>query len=105
MSVLIVEGNMKRQWRIRRTLKPDPDGQRRWDRAYQHLLRWTLLSEPEQIPCSALTQEVYHEHCDLCARVDPAPGADPNHRTAAGAVAGACPEPGLGIAGREHLPG
>ncbi len=32
---------MKRQWQIQRTLLAAADGQRRWDRAYQHLLGWT----------------------------------------------------------------
>lgn len=40
-----------RQWHIQRHLTPLPDGQRRWDRAYQSLLLWsqpvpvTLLAE------------------------------------------------------------
>ena len=29
---------MKRQWRVCRQVKEHPDGQRRWDRAYQNLL-------------------------------------------------------------------
>jgi uncharacterized protein (UPF0548 family) len=32
---------MRRQWQIRRHLVAMPDGQQRWDRAYQALLRWT----------------------------------------------------------------
>ena len=39
---------MKRQWRIRRATQPHPDGQHRWDRAYQDLLRWTLEHEAGQ---------------------------------------------------------
>ena len=31
---------MKRQWHIQRQLLPMPDGQHRWDRAYQQLLSW-----------------------------------------------------------------
>src|SRR5712691_9700770 len=105
MEIPIVEERMKRQWSIRRELKPVSDGQRRWDQAYQYLLRWALLSESAQIPSSIQTQEVYDEHCDVCTRVDPAPGADPDHRTAARAVAGPGAEPGMGSAGREHFPG
>lgn len=29
----------QRQWQVRREVTPHPDGQRRWDRAYQQLLR------------------------------------------------------------------
>ena len=32
---------MKREWRIRRQLLATPEGQQRWDRAYQQLLKWT----------------------------------------------------------------
>ena len=31
---------MKHDWRVTRRLEPHPDGQRRWDRAYQLLLEW-----------------------------------------------------------------
>jgi hypothetical protein len=70
---------MKHQWRIRRELKPVLDGQRRWDLAYQYLLRWTLSSQPAQTAGGPQPQEVYDEHRDVCAGVDAAPGADPNH--------------------------
>ena len=52
---------MKRQWKLRRELTPVEDGQRRWDQAYQHLLRWARKLEPAQLACSQQTQEVYHE--------------------------------------------
>ena len=39
---------MKQQWRTRRQTLPQPDGQRRWDRAYQLLLEWTTPSETAQ---------------------------------------------------------
>jgi hypothetical protein len=32
---------MRRQWIVRRTTQQEPDGQRRWDRAYQEMLSWT----------------------------------------------------------------
>ena len=32
---------MRCKWTVRRTMQPDPDGQRRWDRAYQEVLAWT----------------------------------------------------------------
>jgi hypothetical protein len=66
---------MKRQWRLRRELKPVEDGQRRWDQAYQHLLRWATKLEQERIACSTQTQEVYHENRGLSAGLDPTPSA------------------------------
>src|SRR5262245_47805765 len=33
---------MQRTWRVRRASIAYPDGQQRWDRAYQLLLRWSL---------------------------------------------------------------
>src|SRR4051794_31736240 len=32
---------MRCRWTVRRTMRPDPDGRRRWDRAYQEVLTWT----------------------------------------------------------------
>jgi hypothetical protein len=32
---------MRCQWIVRRMMQPDPDAQRRWDRAYQEVLAWT----------------------------------------------------------------
>ena len=32
---------MKREWQVHRSTVEHTDGQRRWDRAYQCLLRWT----------------------------------------------------------------
>ncbi len=84
MSVLIREEAMKRQWRTRRQVLPQPDGQRRWDRAYQLLLDWPTLSEsaeatvapPTVPPVAALrsTQEVEHAGCPICTRLNPAIG-------------------------------
>jgi hypothetical protein len=37
---------MHRQWRLRRQTHPSPDGQRRWNQAYQLLLEWTAPGEP-----------------------------------------------------------
>ena len=63
---------MKQQWRTRRQVLPQPDGQRRWDRAYQLLLEWTtptvrppdrdggsVSASPRSSPAS--TQEVEHD--------------------------------------------
>jgi len=37
---------MKRQWKVRRQFQPTTNAERRWDRAYQHLLEWTLPIDP-----------------------------------------------------------
>ena len=70
---------MKRQWRIHRQVV---DGQRRWDRAYQCLLRWGSPVWPEQ-PAEVVTglqpmQEVSDESRRVCASVDPTPGTGPD---------------------------
>jgi hypothetical protein len=67
---------MQRQWQTRRTWRPDPAGQRRWDCAYQLLLR--VASQPAAPPVPAMP-EVSHESGSLRARLDAAPGAGPNH--------------------------
>jgi hypothetical protein len=73
---------MKRQWRTRRELVESSDGQRRWDRAYQCLLRWGSQVVLEQ-PAEAVTgfqpmQEVSNESCRVCASVDPTPDTRPD---------------------------
>src|SRR5580698_9066084 len=70
----IAEVRMKRQWKVRRQFQPATDAEWRWDRAYQHLLGWTLPSEPVSAllpsflpPAEA---EVRYEDCDLRAGID-----------------------------------
>jgi hypothetical protein len=64
---------IKQEGRVRHQTAPRRDGQRRWDQAYQHLLRWAreLRPGPPQ-------QEEKHESSDLCPGLDdPAgPNAD-----------------------------
>ena len=72
---------MKHHWQIRRQLTPYPDGQQRWDRAYQHLLRWTSRESPTTNPASAIpnpTPEVDHANSHLCPCVDAAPDTRPD---------------------------
>ncbi len=74
---------MKHQWRLRRELVETPDALRRWDRAYQCLLRWGSSTPPELT--SAATerfpnpQEGSNASCGLCESVDPAPSSGANH--------------------------
>jgi len=37
---------MRHDWRVTRRLEPHPDGQHRWDRAYQPLLEWAATEPP-----------------------------------------------------------
>jgi hypothetical protein len=86
MKLFILEETMKHQWCVRRELKPYPDGQQRWDRAYQYLLRWTLNSVPMERPSSTILDpllEVQHENCSVRTGLDLPSNADPDHRTAA----------------------
>lgn len=68
---------MKRDWRMRRELLATPDGQRRWDRAYQALLAWTC-PEGMASPMAAgehARKEQDDAYRDLRAGVDVAAGA------------------------------
>ena len=73
---------MKRQWSIRRELVESSDGQRRWDRAYQCLLRWGSHPMPEQTT-EAVTgpqpiQEVFDESGCVRPSVDPTSSSRPD---------------------------
>ena len=74
---------MKRQWRTRREWVELADGQCRWDRAYQYLLRWASPIVPEQsLPAasgSLPTQEVCDENRRVCPSVDPTSSARSDH--------------------------
>ncbi len=73
---------MRHNWEVRRTLQPEADGQRRWDRAYQALLNG---ASQEANPLDAVVahrppqREVQHESRNLCSRVDPTASAGTNH--------------------------
>lgn len=65
---------MNRTWQVHRETVTHPDGQRRWDRAYQLLLRWAA-DAAAQLPSSA--QEDTDAHCPVCPRLDQSPTTDP----------------------------
>lgn len=75
---------MKHQWNVRRELKPYPNGQQRWDRAYQYLLRWTLNPVPmENTPLTwEPLLEVHLENCSVCTGFDFPSNSNPDDRTA-----------------------
>jgi hypothetical protein len=64
---------MKRHWTVRREFRPYPDGEQRWDRAYQYLLQWAMAREQETtlatMHSSQPQQEVDHADSRLCAGV------------------------------------
>jgi hypothetical protein len=76
---------MKRQWqwRICRQVQHSPDAQRRWDQAYQHLLRWSqsvsVGGDPTAPSGAPPVQEVRHECGDLRAGLHPAPSPGADH--------------------------
>jgi SLT domain-containing protein len=67
---------MNRIWQVRRETVTHPDGQRRWDRAYQLLLRWAADTATAQTFSS--DQEEPDAHCSLCPRLNQSPTADPH---------------------------
>jgi hypothetical protein len=75
---------MKHQWHPRRALVVTPDGQQRWDRAYQSLLGWgqpPAHPRPSQADQEAREscQEGPHAHSGVCARLDAEPSAHTDH--------------------------
>jgi hypothetical protein len=71
---------MTPHWSIRRRAVPKPLAARRWDRAYQRLLRGHPIQTPEPLPVPTppSTQEGTHEGRRLCPRLYTAADADPD---------------------------
>jgi len=64
---------MNRPWTKRRVLLEQPDGLRRWDRAYQLILAWSIAEMPDEqsdpiVPHQR--QEESHACQCVCASVD-----------------------------------
>ena len=68
---------MNRTWQIRRETVAHPDGQRRWDRAYQLLLRWA--ADSVAAPAPTIAQEETDAHCPVCPSVNQPAATDPHH--------------------------
>jgi hypothetical protein len=71
---------MSAHWHIRRAVRRDNDGQRRWDVAYQCLLQW-MDGPPQEAPARAgsdpqLEEEGEHGGRRVPAGLDQAPAAD-----------------------------
>jgi hypothetical protein len=71
---------MRCQWTVCRTMQPDPDGQRRWDRAYQNILAWTagIAEGCSGVSAAPNVQEDGHESGPLRPGVDTASGTCPD---------------------------
>ncbi|MDP9312096.1 MAG: hypothetical protein M3R24_14630 [Chloroflexota bacterium] len=67
---------MIRTWQVHRDAIVHPDGQRRWDRAYQLLLSWADEHSVAQAPAD--DQEDDDAHCFVCPRLDQSPTPDPH---------------------------
>jgi hypothetical protein len=67
---------MKRKWKIQRETKERPDGQNRWDRAYQLIAE---IARPVEETQTQLKLEVQYASSDLCASIDPASSPSTNH--------------------------
>ena len=71
-------GMKVRQWSIRRQAIPTVDAQRRWDQAYQNLIRWSL-GVPQDRLQEAPQQEKRNESSNVCPRVYSAASASTDH--------------------------
>ena len=67
---------MKSQWRVSRSVASRSDGQRRWDYAYQSLLRWVMEDPAGIVPAPSRLQEDYHGDRAVCSGLDQPPAAD-----------------------------
>lgn len=69
---------MKSPWRVCRTLSERDDGERRWDYAFQFLLRWVQEEVSNDGAASQLREERQDEHCPLHTGVDRSTAATAN---------------------------
>ncbi len=68
----------KRKFSMRRHMMQTADAQRRWDQAYQCLVRWSAATLREAIP-AGIRQEKRHESRDVCARLYAAASPNADH--------------------------
>jgi hypothetical protein len=72
---------MIRTWTVCRQVSPCRDGERRWDQAYQLLVRWAGQGD---LPVLALIAGEVPDACGgVCAGVDHPPGPGADYRAAA----------------------
>jgi hypothetical protein len=71
---------MQSEWQLKRTLIARPEGQRRWDCAYQLLVRWAMEQSTNSQIISSSTQEDNHDgNCPICTSFDQPATTEPNH--------------------------
>ena len=72
---------MNRTWSVCRQPVPSRDGERRWDQAYQLLVRW---AGRDGLPgLTLIAGEVPDARSGVCAGVNDPPGPGADHRAAA----------------------
>jgi hypothetical protein len=59
------------QWKIQRQAIPKENAQRKWDLAYQCLLKWAQETATQE-------QEAQNESCDLCASINARSSRNPD---------------------------
>lgn len=64
---------MKPEWHISRTFIEGTDGQRRWDYAFQFLLRWAMEQTADVAPAPSHRQENQNEDRPLRSCFDQSP--------------------------------
>ena len=69
---------MKAKRAVSRRLVEQRDGQRRWDDAYQFLLRWVMEGSAGTGPEPPHEQEEEDGNCLVCARIDESATAEPD---------------------------
>lgn len=67
---------MKSQWRVSRSVAGRSDGQRRWDYAYQSLLRWVMENSAGVAPAPSYLQEDQYGDCFVHSCLDQPSAAD-----------------------------
>ena len=72
---------MNRTWTVCRQFSPSRDAERRWDQAYQLLVRWAGQGGLPDL--ALIAGEVPDARSDVCAGVDRSPGSVADHRSAA----------------------
>ena len=72
---------MTRTWTVCRQYSPRQDGERRWDQAYQLLVRWAGQGGLPGL--TLIAEEDADASGGVCASLDLSPGSGAGHRAAA----------------------
>ena len=69
---------MTRSWNVDRQITPQPDGQMRWDLAFQCLLKWAQTEPPL---CRGTKETTTHENRHLRPSIDTGTAANTDYST------------------------